>query len=89
MLFFQVSLQEARALEFILRDFMQASGTMINNDKSNIFFLNALAPAQAFLTRNLAFTIQSFPWKYLRMPLILNLIRTSCWKYLLGRIQPR
>ena len=66
----------------LLTTFMQASGMMLNKGKSNT------APqSQRFLTRTLGFTLGAFPSKYLGMPLLENVARTSCWKALLTKIQ--
>lgn len=87
MLFCQVSLRETRALKSILQYFMQACGTYINNEKSNIFFYNTPVPSQSFLARILGFWIGSLPSKYLEISLVTNSLRTSYWKILLEHIQ--
>ena len=87
MLFFQATLRECKAILDILNTFMQPSGMMVNKGKSNVFFLNTAPQSQRFLTRILGFTLGAFPSKYLGMPFSENVVRTSCWKALLTRIQ--
>lgn len=57
---------------------MEASSmTLINNDKSYIFFFNTLVNVQSYLAWVLGFDIKPLPIKYLGMPLSINSLRKS------------
>ena len=49
LLFFQAMLREAKAILSVLKDFMATSGTLINNDKSNVYFFKSNEVSQRFL----------------------------------------
>jgi len=53
LLFGMATLQECKAIINILDIFKAASGTEINNDKSNVYFFNCNVHIQNFLTRTL------------------------------------
>lgn len=89
MLFYHVSLREARKIKEILQDFMMALGTLINNEKSNILFFNTTRSIQYFLAHMLGFGIGTLRMKYLGVPLAYNYLNTSYWQDLLVKIQSK
>ena len=89
MMFCQATLREARYLLAIVQDFMNASGTQINKDKSDIFLFNTATQSQAFLEIIMGFRIGTLPSKYLGIPLSLNPLGVEKWNVLLDWIQGR
>ena len=87
MLFCQASVSESKVILDILKCFMDASGTLINNDKSNVLFFNIAPQSQRFLARTLGFSIGTMPTKYLGMTPSINSLHVSRWKNLITKIQ--
>ena len=75
MLFCHVSLREAHHIKEDLLSFMEASGTMINNEKSYIFIFDTPKTIQPYLAQVLGFEIGSLPSKYLGMYLSVNSLK--------------
>ena len=65
---------------------MEASGTLVNTDKSNVYFFNTNEPTETFLARTLGFKIGAFPMKYLGVPLNTSSLRIVDWKDLITRL---
>lgn len=78
LLFLQASLHEARFLKSILSNFMNAYGTLINGEKSNVFFFNTNPMVQGHLVCFLEFHISNISVKYLGFPLVSNSLRINC-----------
>ena len=68
---------------------MDASGTQINNDKSNVYFFNCTVAMQNFLARTLGFQRGSFPLKYLGMFLNSGPTRIADWQDIIIRVEKR
>ena len=82
-------MKECRAIIWILDLFMEASGTQINNDKSNVYFFNFNLAIQNFLARTLGFQIGSFPMKYLGMILNLGPVKMVDWQEIILHVEKR
>jgi hypothetical protein len=80
---------EAWKIQKILNDFIPASGTSINKDKSQIFFFNTPQDIQYFIICILGFNRGSLPPNYFRVPLIDNSLRSSSWEGLLMYLEKR
>ena len=65
---------------------MEASGTLINNEKSNVYFFNINNDTQRFLARTLGFKIGTFPMKYLGFPMNHSFLKVAGWVYLLNSL---
>jgi len=89
MLFGHPSVQEARTFKFILDSFSKASGALINNVKSQIFFFNTPPYTKRAITRILGFSMASLPSNYLGAPLIASALKHSSWSSLLERLEAR
>lgn len=87
MLFYQVILKEAHRIRDILNTFTRASGTMIYNKKSCIFFFNTQRNVKNYLAKILGFSTRNLPSKYLGMPLSDNPLRNACWQNILQKHQ--
>ena len=77
--FFQASVGEIITILHILEIFMVASGTIVNNEKSHVYFFNVINDSQVFLERILGFCIGSFPMKYLGVPLCKTQLIIAGW----------
>ena len=82
-------MKEAEAILNILEIFMEASGTLVNTDKSNVYFFNSNTSTQNFLARTLGFKIGSFPMKYLGITLNIAPLRIADWKDLIIKVEKR
>jgi len=89
MLFCQVSLREARRMKEILNNFMEASGTQINNEKSCTFFFNMPGNIKSYLARIMGFSTSNLPTKYLGTPLLKNPLKLAGWQQTIQNIQGR
>lgn len=87
MLFCQATLKETQSIRQSLNNFMEASGTKINNEKSWILFFNTQGNFKNYLARILDFNTGSLPSKYLGMPLYDNPPRNNCWQNILQKLQ--
>lgn len=65
MLFCQTTLQESKAILSILKYFMEAFGTVIKNDKLNVYFFNTHVVYHRFLSHTMGFKLGTLPMKYL------------------------
>ena len=81
------SLKECKTILKVLEDFMEASGTELNKDKSNLYFFNCTIELQNHLARTLGFQRGSFPLKYLGMLLNPGPTRLIDWKEIIVRIE--
>jgi hypothetical protein len=81
------TVQEAKVFKAILETFMIASGALINQDKSQIFFLNTPLRVQRNTTRLLGFQRSSLPSNYLGDPLLENSIRNISSESLLPKLE--
>ena len=70
----QVSLHEVRLVKYILSNFMDASGTLINGDNSNFFFFNTSPTIQCYVSLILGLYIGSLLMKYLGLPIVSNFL---------------
>ena len=80
---------ETKTILQILDLFMDASGTLVNTDKSNVYFFNVNNATQAFLARTLGFNIGTFPMKYLGVPLSITPLRIADWKDLITKMEKK
>jgi hypothetical protein len=69
--------------------FMLASGAMINQRKSYIFFFNIPLNIQCNVTRILGFQKGSLPSKYISAHLMENFLRNASWEYILSKIDTK
>jgi hypothetical protein len=83
------SVQEATRLNSILSDFSEASGMMLNLDKSKLYFFNTPIPIQRHLSRLLGIPRSSLPSNYLGVPLTGAAASSISWDSLLLSISNR
>lgn len=81
--------QEASRFKSLLNDFSKASGTSINNTKSQIFFFHTPPIVKHVVARILGFPIATLPSKYLGAPLIDSAIKHSSWRILMEKLEFR
>ena len=89
LLFYQASVGDIRAILQILEVFMEASGTLVNNDKSNVYFFNVTNETKVYLARLFGFNIGSFPLKYLGVTLSISPLRIFDWRELLTKMEKK
>jgi len=77
------TVREATKLNSILSDFMEASGMLLNLEKSKLYFFNTLVSVQNHLSRLLGICKSSLPSIYLGIPLIGDPTRSISWDSLL------
>jgi hypothetical protein len=83
------TVREATKLNSILSDFSDASGMLLNLDKSKLYFFNTPASVQAHLSRLLGIARSSLPSTYLGIPLTGESARSISWDSLLLSIANR
>eukprot|EP00253_Pinus_taeda_P027218 PITA_27218 len=81
--------QEASRLKSLLIDFSEASGTHVNNSKSQIFFFHTPPPVKSAITRILGFQSASLPSTYLGAPLTASAIKQPAWRSLLEKLDSK
>eukprot|EP00253_Pinus_taeda_P030885 PITA_30885 len=87
MLFGYPSVQEASLFKSLLNDFLEASGTSINQAKSQIYFFHTALVTQFSIARIVGFTVDSLPSKYLGAPLIASTLKHASWHILLEKLE--
>jgi len=80
---------EASKLNSILSDFTEASGMLLNLDKSKIYFFNTPIAVQNHISRLLGIPKSSLPSNYLGIPLTGELACSISWDSLLLSISHR
>ena len=83
------TVREATKMNSILSDFSDASGMLLNLDKSKLYFFNTPASVQAHLSRLLGIARSSLPSTYLGIPLTRELAKSISWDNLLLSISNR
>jgi len=83
------SLREARVFKDFLNWFMLASGVVINQHKSQLFFFNTPFLIQNRISRLLGFQRSSLPSKYLGGPLLDKPLIQANWEDLLAKLEAR
>ena len=83
------TVREATKLTSILSDFSEASGLLLNLDKSKLYFFNMPASVQAHLSRLLGIAKSSLPSIYLGIPLTGESTKSISWDSLLLSIANR
>eukprot|EP00253_Pinus_taeda_P018686 PITA_18686 len=86
MLYGYPSAQEASCLKSLLNDFSEASGTQVNNSKSQIFFFHTPPSVKFAISRILGFQTASLPSTYLGAPLTASAIKQPAWRTLLEKL---
>jgi len=81
------TIREAQIIKRVLTEFMEASGTYINESKSQIFFFNTPLRIQSNIARNLGFQHSPLLSKYLDIPLIEISLRQTNWQDLLSSLE--
>ena len=81
--------REANKLNSILSDFTEASGMLLNLDKSKIYFFNTLVIVKNHLSRLLGISKSSLPSIYLGIPLTGEPTHSISWDKLLLSISHR
>jgi hypothetical protein len=76
--------QEANKLKSILTDFVDALGTSLNLEKSQLFFFNTPLVVQTHISRLLGIPKSSLPSNYLGIPLMSATTRNISWDNLLA-----
>lgn len=84
-LFGPPTLKEVKGVRNSVQTFMDASRTIVNKDKTNIFFFNYLEAIHMHLTRSLGFKMEPLPFKYLGVPLVSYFNQVLTWEDLLER----
>jgi hypothetical protein len=83
------TVREATKLNSILSDFSEASGMLLNLDKSKLYFFNTPVSVQAHLSRLLGIARSSLPSTYLGIPLTGESAKSISWDSLLLSISNR
>jgi hypothetical protein len=83
------TVQEATKLNSILSDFSEASGMMLNLDKSKLYFFNTPVPVQRHISRLLGIPRSSLPSNYLGVPLTGAAASSISWDSLILSISSR
>jgi hypothetical protein len=83
------SVREATKLNSILSDFSDASGMLLNLDKSKLFFFNTPVTVQAHLSGLLGIARSTLPSTYLGIPLTGDSTKSISWDSLLLSISNR
>jgi hypothetical protein len=83
------TVREATKLNSILSDFLDASGMLLNLDKSKLYFFNTPALVQAHLSRLLGIARRSLHSTYLGIPLTRESAKYISWDSLLLSISNR
>ena len=81
--------QEAQSSKNSLDLFVKASGLVVNQNKSQVFFVNTPPTTQRNILRILGFSKGAFPSKYLRIPLGLGRMQKESWQELLDRMKQK
>jgi len=89
MFFGYPSVQEASLFKPVLNDFSAASGTRVNNAKSQVFFFHTAPVVKRAIAHILGFPIDSLPSKYLGAPIIALAIKPSSWRTLIEKLDSR
>eukprot|EP00253_Pinus_taeda_P025653 PITA_25653 len=89
MLFGHPSVQEARNLRDLLSIFSDATGALINQIKSQIFFFITPVTTQNSIAKILGFTIAKLPSKYLGAPMIASALKHAAWTDLLDNFEAK
>ena len=89
LLFCEASVCEIRIILAILDIFMEALGTLVNKDKSHVYFFNINNACQQYLARLLGFHIGSFPMRYLGVPLCKTQLRVADWHDLIIKMEQK
>ena len=83
------SVQEAHSFKSCLNLFSKASSLVINQAKSQVFFLNTAPATQRNILRILGFSKGSFPSKYLGVPLSPRSLKSMSWMELFDRMKQK
>jgi len=70
----------------VLDVYLVASGQLINEDKSSIFFFNTPGPIQRRITHILRFQIGVLPLTYLGIPISIGRLPRDSWQNILKKI---
>eukprot|EP00253_Pinus_taeda_P016963 PITA_16963 len=89
MLYGYPSAQEDSCLKSLLNDFSEASGTQVNNSKSQIFFFHTPPSVKSAVSRILGFETASLPSTYLGAPLTASAIKQPAWRTLLEKLDSK
>ena len=81
--------QEAQSFKNSLDLFVKASGLVVNQNKSQVFFVNTPPTTQRNILRILGFSKGAFPSKYLGIPLGLGRMQKESWQELLDRMKQK
>ena len=81
--------QEAQSFKNNLDLFAKALGLVVNQNKSQVFFVNTPPTTQRNILRILGFSKGDFPSKYLRIPLGLGRMQKESWQELLDRMKQK
>ena len=80
------TMEEADHIKHILNTYSNASGQMINAEKSEIFFLNTDTEVENLICQKLGFNKGKFPFRYLGIYLDKNKQTNSGWEHILRKI---
>jgi hypothetical protein len=86
MLMAQPTTREAKDIQQVLSNFIEAPVTTINLSKYQNFFFNTTFAIHVHISRILSVQQSSLPSKYLGTPLIDNGLCNSSWEYLLSKM---
>jgi hypothetical protein len=78
-----------KGFKSILDLFNSASSTVINQEKSHLFFFNTPPSVQRHLSNLLGFQISSLPAKYLGAPLLSKVLHNPSWELLLDKMEEK
>lgn len=83
------TVKEAKAFKKILSDLAMATGTEVSLTKSKIFFFNMDISIQRNMPKILGFQRESFPAKYLGVPLTDKPLHKEIWEPVLNKLKDK
>jgi hypothetical protein len=81
------TVREATSLRQLLDVYLEASGQMINEDKSSIFFFNMPIPIQRRIANILRFQIGTLPCMYLGIPISVGHLPRGSWQNIIDKFR--
>lgn len=76
-------------MRVVLDVYFIASGQLINEDKSSIFFFNTLGPIHRRIANILRFQVGSLPLTYLGIPIFVKRMPRESWQNILDKFRTK
>ena len=83
------TVREASNMRKVLDIYLGASGQLINEDKSSIFFFNTPPPIQRRVAHILRFQIGGLPLLYLGIPISAGRKSRESWQVILDKVRDK